>query len=101
MTIYFILAFFHRKKNPLVTSDYNELDVSVPHVPRMIFYLSVLCVMWLHIARLVGLKKGAQRNQCHRLHTELIAPKLDVFTFGGNMQRWTQQSKHTESGSEM
>lgn len=31
-----------------VTSDYNELNVSVTHVLCMIFYLSPLCVLWPH-----------------------------------------------------
>lgn len=43
MTIYFILGLFIKSS---VTSDYNELSVSVTHVLRMISYLSVLCVLW-------------------------------------------------------
>lgn len=43
MTIYFILGLFIKSS---VTSDYNEASVSVTHVLRIIFYLSVLFVLW-------------------------------------------------------
>lgn len=42
MTIYFILGLFIKSS---VTSDYNEASVSVTHVLRMIFYLSVLSAL--------------------------------------------------------
>lgn len=75
-----------------VTSDYNELSVSVTHVPRMIFYLSLLCVLWtpqllggwggctLHIAFLssVYFFNVDQRNHCHLLHNEFLYGKLDI-----------------------
>lgn len=67
MTIYFILGLFLKSS---VTSDYNEPNVSVTHVLRMIFYLSFLCVLWPHwLSEGGGGASVDQRNHCHLFHT--------------------------------
>lgn len=66
-----------------VTSDYNELNVSVTHVLRMIFYLSCLCVLWP--PWLLGAGKVA--------HCALPACVVDVFECGS---KESLSSFHTE-----
>lgn len=82
MTIYFILGGFIKSS---VTSDYNELNVSVTHVAYMILYLTFLCILWppwlselwgLHIVYRLPKKylflNVDQRSHCHFFSAELI-----------------------------
>jgi len=87
-----------------VTSDYNELNVSVTHVLHMIFYLSFLCVLWPPL--LLGLWRWRvvhgqlvkcmflienQRNHFHLFHAEFLEQKakFDVFHVGYTRHRFT------------